>query len=91
MNRIELELSGINPHYGKQLTDRQYEIVNLLCQGKSRLEVAEILDVSPHTIRNMIVTITDRTGLESSLQIALWHIDNKLLEKYNIHLKSLLD
>ena len=91
MNSIELELMGINPQLGKQLTDRQYEIVKLLCQGKSRFEMAEILDISPHTVKNLIVAITDKTGLESSLQIALWHIDNALLERHDIHLKSLLD
>ena len=91
MNSIELELMGINPQLGKQLTDRQYEIVKLLCQGKSRFEMAEILDISPHTVKNLIVAITNKTGLESSLQIALWHIDSKLGEKYKTSLDELID
>ncbi len=56
------------------LTDRENDILRLVCQGKSRREIAESLFLSENTIRNNINRILMKTGYDSIAQLAIFAV-----------------
>lgn len=50
------------------LTPREVEVLHLLCRGRSRIELAEELGISPATARNHLNSILRKTGTESGLE-----------------------
>ena len=50
------------------LTPRQREILGLLANGKSSKQVAELLHLSPETVRNHIRNILSRLGVHSRVE-----------------------
>ncbi|MDP6606043.1 MAG: LuxR C-terminal-related transcriptional regulator [Dehalococcoidia bacterium] len=50
-------------------TERQLEIIRLLAAGEEAPEIAEILDVSPVTVRNHIQGAMERLGVRSRVQM----------------------
>lgn len=51
-----------------RLTPREHEILQLLAEGLGDEEIAERLFVSPKTVRNQMVSILNKLGVESRLQ-----------------------
>jgi DNA-binding CsgD family transcriptional regulator len=56
-----------------RLTKREREVHYWLCQGKSNEDIARILVVSPHTIKNHIDHIFQKLGVENRYAAALLH------------------
>lgn len=52
----------------RTLTPREVEVLQLLCQGRSRIEVAQDLGISVATARNHLNSILRKTGTESGLE-----------------------
>jgi DNA-binding CsgD family transcriptional regulator len=61
--------SGVSEAVIACLSPRQREIVRLLAEGHPLPEVAELLDLSPHTVRGHMKTIFAKLGVQS--QVAL--------------------
>lgn len=57
----------------RRLTKREREVHYWLCQGKSNENIAKILDVSPHTIKNHIDHIFQKLGVDNRYAAALLH------------------
>ncbi len=51
-----------------RLTPREHEILQLLAEGLGDEEIADRLFVSPKTVRNQMVSILNKLGVESRLQ-----------------------
>jgi DNA-binding NarL/FixJ family response regulator len=60
----EREVSAVTD----RLTPREREILQLLAEGLGDEEIAERLFVSPKTVRNQMVSILNKLGVESRLQ-----------------------
>ncbi|MDO5734544.1 MAG: response regulator transcription factor [Eubacteriales bacterium] len=56
------------------LTDRENDILRLVCQGKNRKEIAEALFLSENTIRNNINRILMKTNYDSIAQLAIFAV-----------------
>lgn len=52
----------------RTLTPRELEVLHLLCQGRSRVELAEELGISEATARNHLNSILRKTRTESGLE-----------------------
>lgn len=61
------------PEPFSQLTKREFEIVTLVTQGKSNLEIAKALHVEAKTVANNLTTIYRRLDLNRSQLIAAAH------------------
>lgn len=48
-----------------QLSDREQEVLNLISEGKTNVEIAEALFISPHTIKNHITNIFQKLGYKN--------------------------
>lgn len=57
----------------QRLTRREREVHYWICQGKSNDDIARILEVSPHTIKNHVDHIFQKLGVENRYAAALLH------------------
>jgi DNA-binding NarL/FixJ family response regulator len=53
-----------------RLTRQEQKIVALVAQGLTNKEIAQLLDVSPFTIRNQVIVIMRKLELKSRVQVA---------------------
>jgi len=69
--------NGLNwPGRGEGLTDRESEILALITQGKSNIEVASLSYLSPNTVKSYIRTIYRKIDAGSRTQAVLWGVKN---------------
>lgn len=54
------------------LTNREHEIVSKVAEGMKNREIAELLQVSEHTIKNHLFRIFDRLGISSRAELILY-------------------
>lgn len=52
-----------------ELSEREKEIVQLICQGKSNSEIAEFLHITPATVKKHLSNIFAKTGLKRRTQL----------------------
>jgi DNA-binding NarL/FixJ family response regulator len=68
-----------NPLFGL-LSDREQEILQLLCEGKSTKETAESLVISPRTVENHRARIMDKLGIHDVPTLVKTAIEAGLIE-----------
>ena len=56
------------------LTEREREVLQLLAQGKSNKEVAQVLDLSPHTIDSHRTNMMQKLNLHNTAEIVLYAV-----------------
>lgn len=61
------------------LTEREKEILKLITEGKSNIEIAEIMGNSPHTIKSHVGKIMSKLHVDDRVQAAVKAVKNKLL------------
>ena len=54
------------------LTPRERQIMDLLCKGLKNTEIAELLYVSPHTIRTHLYKLYKKIGAKNRIQALRW-------------------
>lgn len=53
-----------------QLTEREYEVLGLMAQGKTNLEIAQNLDLTDKTIRNYVSNVLSKLQVSDRIQAA---------------------
>ena len=61
--------SGKSSGVQSSLTDRELEVLRLVAQGKTNMEVASALTVSESTVKYHLRNILDRLHLENRAQV----------------------
>ena len=56
----------------KILSQREVEILSLICIGATNEEIAQELTISPHTVKSHIYNIFSKINVPNRLQAALW-------------------
>jgi len=62
-----------------QLSDRELEIVGLICKGLSNEEIGEILFISKRTVEKHRANLLAKTGCKNTANLVMFAIDNKLI------------
>ncbi len=65
----------------QQLTDRQFDVLNLIAQGKANKEIALELGLSEKTVRNHISAIYQKLHIYGRTEAVLYALREGLLEK----------
>lgn len=60
----------------KPLTCREMELLRLLCERKSRKEIAAALYISEMTVKRHVANMLEKTGFSSSVDLAFYMITN---------------
>lgn len=71
-----------NPN--EALTDRETEVLELVVEGKTNSEIAEVLFVSEHTIKMHLAHILDKLHLQNRVQIAVHAVRGGLLDRIKV-------
>ncbi|MDD3074814.1 MAG: response regulator transcription factor [Eubacteriales bacterium] len=58
------------------LTDREMEILELVGQGQTNREIAEILFLSEGTVRNYVTALLEKLNLRDRTQLAIFYLKN---------------
>jgi two-component system response regulator DegU len=66
-----------------ELTDREKEVLVLLCQGYSSAKIAEQLFISFRTVEGHRKHLLEKTGATNAVSLAVFAINNKLLQSHS--------
>ncbi len=69
----------VKNNYG--LTDREMEVVRLVCEGLGNKEIADRLQIAGETVKRHMTNIFNKVGMSSRLELALFAIDHQLVER----------
>ena len=61
------------------LNDREMRVLRLFCQGKTRSEIANELDVSEALIKAIVTSLLNKTGFDSVLRLAVYMTSSGLI------------
>lgn len=61
----------LNEKKGKDLTEREYEVLKFVVMGKSNTEIAEKLSISVHTAKAHVCSILQKMGVNDRVQAAV--------------------
>lgn len=65
------EVLYLNAKQGKQLTEREYEVLKFITMGKSNTEIAEELCISVHTAKAHVCSILQKMVVTDRVQAAV--------------------
>lgn len=75
------ELEGRQKTINKlKITERELDVLKLLCQGMTNFEISEKLFLSPKTIETHKTRLLKKTGVKNSTSLILFALKNKLVE-----------
>ena len=63
------------------LSDREMEVVQLVAQGFQNKEIGKKLFISEQTVKNHLHNIFDKLGVSDRLELALYAIHHRLIDK----------
>lgn len=63
----------------ERLSDRELEVLKHIALGSSLIRIAEMLNLSPHTVTTYRARILEKMGLSSNVEIARYAFENDLL------------
>lgn len=72
----DLDLSLKN---GKPLTEREYEVLKLVVEGKSNTQIAHELSISVHTAKAHVSSIMQKMGVQDRVQVAVKAVRESLV------------
>lgn len=85
LRSVIVEMQGIEEEIVKEkkelfkLTDRESEIIHLLCQGLSNKEIADKLFVSVRTVETTKSRLMTKTKTKNNAGLIIWSIKNKIV------------
>ncbi len=79
-----LTAAGHRPHrttaWPAGLTDREVEVLRLLCRGGTNKEVALLIKISPKTVGHHVSHIYDKIGVSTRAGATLFAVEQDLLQ-----------
>jgi DNA-binding NarL/FixJ family response regulator len=74
-------IPGIKKRRGKKepyLTDREIEVVKMVCNGHSNKEIKKALNISEQAVKSHLSRIFKKTGVSDRLQLALYALNSSV-------------
>ena len=65
----------------KRLTSKQIKILTLRCESKTGKEIAELLTISPSTVKNVIITIKKKLNLKTQFDLVQYAIKQGYIKR----------
>jgi DNA-binding NarL/FixJ family response regulator len=63
-----------------KLTPREKEILKLICQGLSNIEISERVSLSPRTVEGHKSNLINKTGVKNSVGLVMFALKNNLID-----------
>ncbi|MBT3881139.1 MAG: response regulator transcription factor [Candidatus Scalindua sp.] len=71
-------IKGKSCSKGPSLTNREIEVVKLICNGSSNKEIKKTLNISEQAVKSHLSRIYKKTGVSDRLQLALYAINSSV-------------
>ena len=65
-------LRSDSPHFASKFTEKEIAVLRLVCQGKTRREVASEMGMSEVRLKPVITSILDKSGFENLMKFAVY-------------------
>ena len=79
MANVELKIENTKSLFPK-LTEREGEILNLICKEHSSYEIADKLFISFHTVESHRANLMSKAGVKNTAGLVRWAVENDFLE-----------
>ncbi|MEJ7583169.1 MAG: LuxR C-terminal-related transcriptional regulator [Acidimicrobiales bacterium] len=66
-----------------RLTQREREVLLLLCRGQNRSEVSEALHISSHTARTHVQRVIEKFGVHSQREVLALGLKHRLADRFD--------
>jgi DNA-binding NarL/FixJ family response regulator len=63
-----------------KLTEREMDVLKLICKGLTNEKIAEQLHISPKTVKGHRANLLDKTGCNNSTSMVIYSIKHKIIE-----------
>ena len=67
-------LRSERPHFASQFTDKEIAVLRLVCQGKTRSDVAKEMEMSEVRLKPIITSILDKSGFDNIMKFAVYAV-----------------
>lgn len=57
----------------RKLSLRQQRVTELVAQGLKNREIARVMGIDPHVVRNYLSVVYDKVGVSNRVELALWY------------------
>ncbi|MFZ5942372.1 MAG: response regulator [Bacteroidota bacterium] len=74
------EQAAVKDKAAEHLSDREVEVISLICKGLSNQEMADQLFLSKRTIDNHRANILEKTGCRNTASLVIWAVKNRIVE-----------
>ncbi len=61
------------------LTKRETEVLRLVANGFSNVEIGNVLAISPHTVKSHVIAVLRKLGVTDRTKAAIWAVRHKLV------------
>jgi DNA-binding NarL/FixJ family response regulator len=69
-----------NPAFEAELSDKELQVLKLMCDEKSTKEIADIVDISPRTVEAIRDRLKMKTGAKSTAGLILYAVKHGIVE-----------
>ena len=69
----------VHSHFSAQFTEKEIAVIRLVCQGKTRDEMAKELGISESLLGHHITSILDKSGFDSISKFAIYAVGQGLI------------
>ncbi|MBR4707089.1 MAG: response regulator transcription factor [Pseudobutyrivibrio sp.] len=74
---METAASAAFDYESRDISEKEYEVIQLVAEGLSNKEIAQKLFLSEGTVRNYLSTILEKLELRDRTQLAIFYLKNK--------------
>lgn len=74
-----LDVTSDRPRH-ETLSDREFQVMQLIARGKTLMEIAEVLSLSAKTVSTYRTRLLEKLNLKTNAELMRYAIDNRLIE-----------
>jgi len=80
LNGLKTQQNAPAQNVDAELSDKEVQVLKLMCEEKSTKEIAEIVDISPRTVEAIRDRLKIKTGSKSTAGLILYAVKNGIIE-----------